>query len=268
MKKLLALLLAGLMIFAVSACSDKDKGPDKNLDSYVQEDEDDITFITNENGQTFHFESIDSTTVKLTKYEGPSALHDLVIPDTLNKKTVTEIGKEAFYHCSSIKSVVIPATVTKIHAYAFSGCSSLVGLVLPASVSEIGEAAFADCTALESITFAQTAALTDIEQYTFKGCTALRWVTIPAYVKTIGSGAFFGCTSMAVVNVKEGVQVIGAQAFQNCTVLATLKLPASVTSIGSFAFYGSEKLAASGVSCPEGSYAEQYIAQNLAFDQK
>ena len=259
MKKLLALLLAGLMIFSFAACSNDDKENDKNLESYVQEDEDDITFVTNDKGQTFHFELIDSESVKLTKYEGPSNPHALEIPDTLNNKTLVEIGAEAFYHCSALKSVTIPATVTKIGAFAFAGCSSIMTIVLPASVASVGEGAFVDCTALESVTFAASSSLTDIEQYTFRGCTALKWVTVPAYVDTVGTGAFFGCTSLAVVNVKDGVQVIGAQAFMNCDALATLKLPASVVSIGDKAFYGSEKLYMNGVTCPEGSYASERI---------
>lgn len=265
MKKLLALLLAGLMIFSISACSDDDKGNDKNLESYVQEDEDDITFITNDKGQTFHFESIDSETVKLTKYEGPSDPHDLVIPEILNNKTVAEIGEKAFYFCSAIKSVTIPATVTAIHPYAFAGCSSIVALVLPTAVAAVGEGAFADCTALESITFAAASELTDIEQYTFKGCTALKQVTIPGYVKTVGTGAFYGCVALETVELAEGVQVVGAQAFMNCDALAALELPASVASIGSLAFYGSEKLYMDGVVCPEGSYAQEYVKDmNLA----
>ena len=36
MKKLLALLLAGLMIFSISACSNDDKGSDKNLERDIE----------------------------------------------------------------------------------------------------------------------------------------------------------------------------------------------------------------------------------------
>lgn len=262
MKKLLALLLAALMLFSLVACSGDDKDDGNKLDDYVKEDEDDITFITNEMGQTFHFEPIDSESVRLTKYEGPSDPHTLEIPATLNNKNVTEIGNEAFYFCSVLTSVKIPETITKIGAYAFAGCSSLGALVIPSSVSAIGEGAFFACTALESVSFASSAKLVHIEQYTFQGCTALKWITVPAYVKTVGSGAFYGCTSLATVTVTEGVQVIGAQAFMNCDILETVKLPASVSSIGSLAFYGSKKLTASKVSCPAGSYAEEYIQTN------
>ena len=262
MKKLFALLLAVLMIFSFAACSNKDGGG-TNLDDYVQEDEDDITFVTNDKGQTFHFESIDSETVVLTKYEGPSAPHDVEIPETLNNKTVAAIGASAFYFCSAIQAVSIPATVESIGEMAFAGCSSLTAVEIPSAVASIGASAFARCTALTEVTFAEESKLTSVERYTFEGCTALETVTIPAYIKTVGTGAFFGCASLTSVTVESngenGVQVIGAQAFHNCESLASLTLPSTVVSIGDLAFHGCTDLYMDGVTCPAGSYAESYI---------
>ena len=69
-----------------------------------------------------------------------------VIPDS-----VTEIGDDAFYGCSSLKSVDIPDSVTKIGKSAFCWCSSLKSIDIPNSVTEIGESAFDGCEYIKSI---------------------------------------------------------------------------------------------------------------------
>ena len=268
MKKLLALLLAALMLISFAACAEKDDGG-KNLDDYVQADEDEITVETNELGQTFHFEALDSESVVLTKYEGPSDPHAVVVPNTLNDKTVAAIGNEAFYFCSAIQSVTLPETIAAIGDMAFAGCSLLQEIEFPAAVTEIGESAFARCTSLVSVTFAEASELRQIARFAFEGCTALESVTVPAYIDTIGTCAFFGCVALESVTVEadgeNGAQVIGAQAFHGCEKLASLTLPATVASIGELAFYGCNALYMDGVTCPAGSYAETYIlGLNLA----
>ena len=258
MKKLLAVLLAAMMIFTFAACSDKGTGDGNDLDDYQQDDVV-IDHIDFENGDTFYFDSVDSETVTITKYEGSDLPHALVIPETLNEKTVVAISDSAFYACSRITSVTFPETVTSIGSFAFAGCVALETLSIPANIKTIGVGAFQGCVALKTLTFAQESELSNIEQHTFNGCSALEAVTIPGYIDTIGTAAFFNCESLASITIAEGVSVIGAQSFQNCTALKTLKLPASAASIGQMAFSGSDNLYLDGVDCPENSKAEEYI---------
>ena len=258
MKKLLALILAALMLASFAACSNDDGNENADLKNYLQNE----VVVDHEvlsNGETFYFDSIDSETVKITGYEGSTDPHALVIPTTLNNKTVVEISDQAFYYCSNLTSVEIPATVTSIGAYAFAGCSQITSLTIPAAVKSIGEAAFYGCSAMTTLTFAEGSALTEIAKFTFNSCSALTSVSIPAHIKTVGTGAFLYCSALAEVTVADGVEMIGAQAFQNCTALAKLTLPASVKTIGSLAFSGSENLYSNGVTCPAGSAAETFI---------
>jgi hypothetical protein len=77
---------------------------------------------------------------------------DLVIPEG-----VTHISDFAFFY-SAIKSVVILDSVTSIGENAFYGCSSLTSITIPDSVTSIGEGAFYKCSSLTSITFEGTVA--------------------------------------------------------------------------------------------------------------
>ena len=77
---------------------------------------------------------------------------DLVIPATINGKTVSAIAPDAFKGNTTIETVTIEAPVTEIPDGAFEGCTSLTSVVLPNSVEVIGVRAFADCTNLSSMT--------------------------------------------------------------------------------------------------------------------
>ena len=58
------------------------------------------------------------------------------------KEGVRIICDEAFYYCSSLRSLVLPDSVTSIGDSAFCGCRSLTDIVIPDSVTSIGHCAF------------------------------------------------------------------------------------------------------------------------------
>jgi len=157
----------------------------------------------------------------------------------LSGSTVTSIGSNAFFGCTSLIGVTIPASVTSIGSSAFSGCSGLTGaLAIPDSVTSIGDRAFYDCSGLTGALTIPTG-VTSIGIAAFNYCSGLTGaLTIPAGVTSIGNQAFFHCSGLTgALTIPAGVTSIGSSAFSSCSGLTgALTIPDSVTSIGDWAF--------------------------------
>ena len=91
--------------------------------------------------------------------------------------SVTEIGKDAFNKCSTLKEVVLNEGLKKIKFNAFSGCSSLESITIPTSVTEIAFMAFKDCNSLREVVCIE--GLPKVECNTFCDCPTLERITFP-----------------------------------------------------------------------------------------
>ena len=140
------------------------------------------------------------------------------------KEGIRIICDRAFYRCSSLSNIVIPASVTSIGDSAFCGCRSLSSIIIPASVTSIGDNAFC-------------------------GCRSLSKIVIPASVTSIGDGAFSDCRSLSNIDIPDSVTCIGDCVFSHCRSLSNIAIPASVTSIGDKSFYNCSSL--KYISIPE-----------------
>ena len=125
------------------------------------------------------------------------------------------IGSYAFYGCSGLTSLTLPAGITKIDWYAFSGCSGLTSLTLSSGITSIDNYAFYGCSGLTSLTL--PAGITSISDGAFRGCSGLTSLNLPASITTIGWKAFEGCSGLTSIYVyAEKVPGIGSDAFKGC----------------------------------------------------
>lgn len=297
MKKLLAILLAALMVLSVAACSQKKiDGTDSELESLKgSRNETAKTEDTYNTYDTFQFEEIDTKTVRIVGYSTTlDKAHEVEIPayfypygtegDNINqKRRVVGIAKEAFNCTSSVSELIFPTAedylaedasfdmslhTFVIEEYALRDCVALKTLSLPAYVTEIGKGAFYGCTALQSVTFEEGSQLNKIGEYAFMGCTALPSIDIPATVEVIEKAAFYGCDALTSVIINEGTVAVGDQAFQNCVALAQIKLPATLEEIGLYAFNGSEALYKDGLEYAGNATAVKNYINTLALQER
>ena len=227
------------------------------------------------------FDAISSSAYTVTEYDDYCTIYSSVhyisdeviyIPSHVNGKPVKVIS--GFWLAHS-KAVLIPDTVETIQAGAFYGCSSLESVYIPASVKEIliDEGSYAgymfsgskanfyvDKANLNFVSDNGSLYTKDYKTLLIAGYSTnlsiqegteyiggyaisiagkhLKTVSIPSSLKEIGEGAFAGCSELKEVTVFEGVQSIGDKAFSGCYKLTAISLPSSVKSIGNSAFSG------------------------------
>lgn len=177
--------------------------------------------------------------IAITKYVGTDTT--VIIPGTIDGKTVTVIGKSAFSGNKTITSVIMPDSITMIGTGAFSGCYLLSTVVLSNSLEQIDYEAFATCKSLSNITLPDS--LICIGEDAFMSCKALKHITLPANCfssVSTGSG-IFSRSGLETVEFAEGVPYIPRSAFYN-TNLKEVVIPDSVTHISEGAFQNCEKL--------------------------
>ena len=171
-------------------------------------------------------------------------------------REITTIPRMAFFHCSNLKSIILPSGITiiengafgmcrldnitlpetliTIKGGAFSRCTNLRSLIIPTGVREIGRGAFKQCSNLTSVNIPDT--VTEIGGSAFEDCERLANITIPHGVTTIGEFTFYGCRKLANVTIPNSVTTIGECAFKQCERLANITIPNGVTTIGEFSF--------------------------------
>ncbi|MCR5122744.1 MAG: fibronectin type III domain-containing protein [Ruminococcus sp.] len=197
-------------------------------------------------------------TVQITKYKGSDS--EVVIPEKINGRQVTSIGKAAFYGSNvPITSVTVPEGVTEISNSAFYGSLYLTKVNLPKSLKTIRGGAFSMCTSLESIVLPE--GLETLEGSSFYGCESLSEIHIPASVTNLGGSAFRGCTKLKGIEIdsenKNYAAFDGAvydKALAELLVCPdskkSISFPESITKIGESAFCGCANL--TEIAIPEG----------------
>lgn len=198
---------------------------------------------------------VEDGAVCITKYNGAGG--DVAIPDTIDNKTVSSIGDEAFWYRSDVTAVDLPSDLEYIGARAFQGCSMLATIALPDTVREIGDACFSDCTELVSVNvpsnllyvggfaFDNTPWITRYSDNTsiifgdtvyYKYLGDAETVVIPDGITGISSNAFEGKTDLKYVSIPDSTLFIGDYCFLNCENLKGLSFPDGIYFIGGYCF--------------------------------
>lgn len=94
--------------------------------------------------------------VMLTGYRGKDMI--LSVPEQIEDKPVTVIGKKAFLGAKGLQELFLPRSITTIQDWAFASCSRLEKIALPRKKLVIGQGILKDCVKLEQIVIAEEAA--------------------------------------------------------------------------------------------------------------
>ena len=166
---------------------------------------------------------------------------------------ITNIGKSAFYECSSLKEITIPNSVASIGFAAFEKCSSLKEITIPEGVTSINDCAFCECSSLKEITIPNS--VTNIDYQVFYGCSSLKEIKVSGENKNYTSidGVLYNKKKTKIIRypankpgekyiILDSVTSIEEYAFSGCSSLKEITIPSSVTSIERGAFYGCSSL--------------------------
>jgi hypothetical protein len=147
---------------------------------------------------------------------------------------VTSIGDEAFLECANLTNVSIPVGVTRISARMFERCVNLTSVDIPAGVISIGEYAFSNCSGLTGVNI--PTGVTSIGDYAFFDCEHLTTIAVPDSVSNMGVGVFNFCSDLKSVTVPDNMTDISAMMFAGCPSLTSIDIPSGLKRIGHNAF--------------------------------
>ena len=171
---------------------------------------------------------------ELTNYNLIEGETDIVIPETIKSKPITDISNDVFKNQSTIKSIT-GKNITKIGADCFNGCSNLTSIELPKATS-LGGGCFSGCSNLTSIELPEA---TSFGTYCFYGCRQLTSVELPK-ATDLSSYCFSNCNGLTSIELPKATS-LGGYCFKGCTKLTSVKFPEAIT-LGNESFYGCGQL--------------------------
>lgn len=253
----LAVCAAMVSIFTVTAFADATTGSGSLEDPYV--DEQGLKYATRDNV----LEGGSSDELAVIGIDIDNLAENVVIPDTLEEKSVTGIDTLAF--TTDIKGMLDSGMNTG----SFSPNTILKSVEIPESVKDLGirnigdlakdaygdgydSDVFAKMTAAGLVEYAggtlngsatSVTITTDVPGMIFGYCTKLESVTFTdeSTITKIPGSMFYGCESLNNIEIPESVTEIGASAFAGIGA-SSVTIPKGVATIGGGLFYNCENL--------------------------
>ena len=228
-KKIMALMLAGIMVIQSAGTSWAAEFTDEvNVEYGDSSENDNEEAFSDEQTEAEDFED-DSPEKDLTEEaevpaiaSGDTSDENVEVSFDDGTLTISGSGKitraliaDCGYSLSEIKSVIIKKGITEISDWAFYNCRSLSSIVIPNSVTWIGNDAFNNCRSLSSIVIPNSVTWA-IASEMFYNCTSLSSIVIPNSVTRIGSKVFYNCINLSSIVIPNSVTEIGYFAFDNC----------------------------------------------------
>ena len=169
---------------------------------------------------------------RLIEEEDWTTTHHLKITGLINAKDIALLRQLSGGGRKGERSgqvATIDLTETAIMALpdsAFFSCSTLTYVSLPAMLPELSNYAFANCPLLNEVNM--HGVLRTIGRRAFSGCFCLWRVNLPKSLRTIGANAFNSCNSLTELTLPSKLQTIESGAFAHCTHLTSLTVPKTV----------------------------------------
>ena len=120
----------------------------------------------------------------ITAYKGNKNAEQIIVPATINGRTVTGISNNVFKGCEKVSLIAVPDTIVTIGDRAFENCQSLSTLY-----------SYKKADANDTAT-ATDAAGTATAQGVVVPYAEMGVIAIPSNLKKLGTGAFAGCRSI------------------------------------------------------------------------
>ena len=121
--------------------------------------------------------------------------------------SVTAIGKEAFYSCSSLNTISLPDGIESIGDRAFLGDYSMNEFAIPSKLKNIGKYAFHNCNRLKNVILPE--GLETIGDYAFNYCRGLNKLILPSTLSSIGQFVIKDCNALTTVesHIQNPIQI-------------------------------------------------------------
>ena len=205
-------------------------------------------------------------TLTITGYEGTSG--SVVVPSTIEGRTVTTIGSSAFYGLN-ITSVTLPSTIKEIWYAAFQYCG-ISSITLPEGLEEMSNRAFWGCPNLTTLNIPASLEVMDASSDTHVTPSGERYTREYYYNPVVSCDSFTGFTvssgsknykavdgilfskdgsvlyswpsgrsiASGSYTVPQGTKVIADEAFAGFDWLTSITFPNTLEKICDWSFYG------------------------------